>query len=144
MSRSSRIIAVVGTLVVLVIAFFVLSPGGSDEPATTTTTARGSAPGPATTTVAPAASPNLATIVVRNGKPVGGVEKITVKKGDRAAIQVSSPDTTDEIHLHGYDLKRNLKAGGQVRFVFKANADGIYVIELEGTGTQIGQLVVNP
>jgi heme/copper-type cytochrome/quinol oxidase subunit 2 len=142
MSRSSRILAVLGALVVLVIAFFALSPGGSDKPATTTTTARGSAPGPPTTTAA--ASPNLATIVVRSGKPVGGVQKITVNKGDRVAIQVSSPDTSDEIHLHGYNLKRNLKGGGLVRFDFKANADGIYVIELEGSGTQIGQLVVNP
>jgi FtsP/CotA-like multicopper oxidase with cupredoxin domain len=144
MNASSRILAVVGTLVVLVIAFVVLSPGGSDEPATTATTATGSATAPATTAAAAAPSANLATIVVRNGKPVGGVQKITVKKGGRAAIQVSSPDTSDEIHLHGYDLKRNLKAGGKVRFVFKANADGIYVIELEGSGTQIGQLVVNP
>ena len=57
---------------------------------------------------------------------------------------MSSPDTTDEIHLHGYDLKRDLKAGGSVRFTFVASTDGIYEIELEGAGVQIASLVVEP
>ena len=81
---------------------------------------------------------------MRGGKPVGGVKRIELTKGDRARIEVSSPDTSDEIHLHGYDLKRDLKAGGRVRFSFIANADGIYEIELEGAGVQIGELVVEP
>ena len=81
---------------------------------------------------------------MRGGKPVGGVKRIKLTKGDRARIEVSSADTTDEIHLHGYDLKRDLKAGGRVRFSFEANADGIYEIELEGAGVQIGELVVEP
>ncbi|HWI06487.1 MAG TPA: hypothetical protein VNT54_03095, partial [Solirubrobacteraceae bacterium] len=59
-------------------------------------------------------------------------------------IQISSPDTTDEIHLHGYDLYRDLKAGGSVRYSFEANAEGIFEIELHGSGTQIGELVVEP
>ncbi len=72
------------------------------------------------------------------------MKKITVTKGDRVRIEVASPDTSDEIHLHGYDLKRDLKAGGRVRFSFGADAEGIFEIELEGTGTQIGKLVVEP
>lgn len=122
MTRTQRILAAVGTLVVLVIAFVVLSPGGSDKKTTAAYT----------------------TITVRGGKPVGGVKKITINKGDTARIEVTSPDTTSEIHLHGYDLKRELKAGGSVRYTFVAKTDGIYVIELEGTGTQIGSLVVEP
>ena len=81
---------------------------------------------------------------MRGGKPVGGIKKITISKGDRARIEVTSPDTTDEIHLHGYDLKRDLKAGGSVRFSFVASTDGIYEIELEGAGVQIASLVVEP
>jgi heme/copper-type cytochrome/quinol oxidase subunit 2 len=81
---------------------------------------------------------------VRDGKPLGGVQKIRVKKGKQARIAVSSPDTASEIHLHGYDLMRDLKAGGEVRFSFEANADGIYEMELEGTGVKIAELVVEP
>jgi hypothetical protein len=148
-SRPARIAAVVGTLVVLVVAFFVLRP--SDD-AKTPTTAQTTAPPPATgtdTAEAPAApppppAPEFAKIRVRDGKPVGGVKRIELTKGDRARIEVSSPDTSDEIHLHGYDIARDLEAGGRVRFSFEADADGIYEIELEGAGVQIGELVVNP
>jgi heme/copper-type cytochrome/quinol oxidase subunit 2 len=148
-SRSSRILALVAAIVVIVIAFVVLSPGGDDE-ATPTTAPAGSSAGTNTTLTgtavqtAPVQSPNLATIVVRAKKPVGGIKKIEVKKGSRVIIQVSSPDTSDEIHLHGYDLKRDLEAGGEVRFMFTASSDGIYEIELEGAGVQIGELTVEP
>ncbi len=149
MSRSARIIAVIGTLVVLVVAFVVLRPGDDDEPSTTQTAAAPAPPPASGTTTAPAPpppppAPEFEQIVVRGGKPAGGVKRIELTKGDRARIEVSSPDTSDEIHLHGYDLKRDLKAGGKVRFSFTADADGIYEIELEGAGVQIGELVVQP
>ena len=67
-----------------------------------------------------------------------------MKNGDRARIQVTTPDTTDEIHLHGYDVTRDLKPGMRARFSFEANAEGIFEIELHGTGTQIAELVVEP
>jgi heme/copper-type cytochrome/quinol oxidase subunit 2 len=141
-SRTSRILAAVATIVVLVIAFAVLSPGGDDDTTPTTTSTTSAAP--TTSTVAPAQTSNRASIVVRAGKPVGGIEKITLKKGSRAIIQVSSPDTSDEIHIHGYDLKKDLEAGGQVRFMFTAKTDGVYEIELEDAGVQIAQLSVEP
>lgn len=143
MSRQGRIGLVVATLVVLVVAFVVLSPGGDDKTDKASTTAAPAAQtGTATTGASPA--PTYETIRVAGRQPVGGIKTITVNKGDQVRIQVSSPDTTDEIHLHGYDLKRDLTAGGRVRFSFKATADGIYEIELEGSGTQIGKLVVEP
>jgi heme/copper-type cytochrome/quinol oxidase subunit 2 len=149
-SRNARIAAVAGTFVVLVIAFLAFRP--SDEATTPTATETQAATTPAGTTTAPAsttttkvpAAAKYTTIVVEGGKPVGGIKKITVTKGDQARIEVSSPDTTDEIHLHGYDLKRDLEAGGNVRFNFTADADGIYEIELEDAGVQIGELVVEP
>jgi FtsP/CotA-like multicopper oxidase with cupredoxin domain len=136
-------------VVVLGGALIVLSPGGNggDKGASTTPTApaattdaRGTATAPTATTPA---SP-LNTIVVKGGQPVGGVKTITVHKGDRVRIEVTSPDTTSEIHLHGYDIKRELKAGGNVRFSFVANAEGIFEMELEQTAVQIAKIVVEP
>ncbi len=151
MSTTSRILAIAGTLAVLVIAFIVLSPGDNkDKTASTTSTATTTPAATATTgDGAPQAepappTPTFTTVTVRGGKPVGGIKKIEISKGDRARIEITSPDTTDEIHLHGYDLKRDLKAGGSVRFSFVAKSDGIYEIELEGAGVQIAELVVNP
>jgi hypothetical protein len=146
MSRNGRLLAIAATLVVLVVAFVVLSPGDDDEPTTpattqtTTSTSTAAAPAPPP----PPPTPNLATVVVRESKPVGGVKRIEVKKGSRVVIQVSSSDTSDEVHLHGYDIKRDLEAGGEVRFMFTAKTDGIYEMELEDAGVQIAELVVEP
>ena len=111
MSRQARIGLVVATLVVLVVAFVVLSPGGDDESDQPTTTAAApppaQTPGDTATTPAPPPpppAPSFETIRVKGGQPVGGIKTVTVDKGDRVRIQVSSTDTTDEIHLHGYDL----------------------------------------
>lgn len=157
MSNGTRIGLLVGTVVALVLAFVLLSPGGDDEEGNTATTPSVSVPAttaespaddPAQTATAvtppPPPAPTFETIRVRGAKPVGGVQTITVKKGERARFQVSSPDTSDEVHLHGYDIVRDLEAGGSVRFAFKADAEGIFEIELEGAHAEIGKLVVEP
>jgi FtsP/CotA-like multicopper oxidase with cupredoxin domain len=149
MSSRARIGLVVATVIVLVVAFVVLSPGGDDENANsgaTTATTPVARAGQSTASAPPAADhePAFQTIRIAGGKPAGGIKKISLKQGDTARIRVSSRDTSDEIHLHGYDLKRDLKAGGSVQFQFKADAEGIFEIELEGAGVQIGELTVEP
>jgi hypothetical protein len=74
---------------------------------------------------------------------VGGVQKITVKKGGRVRFKVVS-DTADEIHVHGYDFHKDVTAGGSVSFDFPAKIDGVFVIELEKRSEQIASLQVNP
>jgi FtsP/CotA-like multicopper oxidase with cupredoxin domain len=146
MSNAQRLVLLVGAVVVIVVGFVLLSPGGNDggdqKAATTATTTPPT--GTRTVVATPVPRPALATIDVQRGKPVGGVKTITVKKGERVLIYVTSSDTSDEVHLHGYDLKRNLRAGGQVTFSFKANAEGIFEMELESSATQIAKLVVRP
>lgn len=155
MSTQGRIGLIVATLVVLVAAFVLLSPGGDDEPdqASTTTPvapvappATGTTAATATTPAAPAPppAPSFETIRVKASQPVGGVKTITANKGDRVRIRVSSTDTTDEIHLHGYDKYGDVKPGSSARLSFEANVEGIFEIELHGSGTQIGKLVVEP
>ena len=150
MSSGARVGVVVATVVVLVLAFVLLSPGDDDSPTVSTPTASTPAAAPdgaELTTTAPATAEPLqqfTTIRVRNGEPADGVKTITVKKGERARIQVASQDTSDEVHLHGYDLTRDLKAGDSVRFSFEADAEGVFEIELEGAHALIGKLVVEP
>jgi hypothetical protein len=141
MSRTQRLLLLAVAVVVIVVGFVVLSPGGDDQNATTTAT---SPAGPRTVTATPVPEPVLATIDVRGGKPVGGIKTITARKGERLLVSVTSPDTTDEVHLHGYDIKRNLRAGGRVTFSFTATAEGIFEMELESTATQIAKLVIQP
>ena len=52
-------------------------------------------------------------------------------------------DVSDEIHLHGYDIPKDVKAGGSVSLTSR-ELDGVFEIELENRKEQIAELRVNP
>jgi len=83
------------------------------------------------------------TITVKNGEPVGGVQELEYSAGDQVRFKVDS-DVADEIHVHGYDLMKDVPAGGSVSFSFPAEIEGIFEVELEGRKEQIAELRVNP
>ncbi len=89
------------------------------------------------------ASASVPTIEVRDGEPVGGIEKIEVSAGEQVRFRVHS-DVAEEVHVHGYDLMKDVPAGGTVEFDFPADIEGIFEAELEGVGVQILELRVNP
>jgi hypothetical protein len=145
-SRTQRLLLLAVAVAVVVAAFVVLRPGsGDDRPASTqpsSTTAATATTGAASPSAQPAAPP-VPTIRIVDGKPVGGVKKISVAKGDRIRLKVVS-DVADEIHVHGYDLKKDVAAGGTARFSFPATIDGRFEVELENAGQQIASLEVQP
>ena len=85
----------------------------------------------------------LETIVVRSGEPVGGVAELEYDAGEEVRFRVSS-DVADEVHVHGYDISKDVPAGGSVRFSFPARLEGVFEVELEGRHEQIAELRVNP
>jgi hypothetical protein len=89
------------------------------------------------------AAHTVPTIVVKDGAPVGGVRDLTYVEGDRIRFQVDS-DVSDEIHIHGYDISKDIEAGGSARFDFPAGLEGVFEVELEGRTAQIAELRVNP
>jgi cytoskeletal protein RodZ len=89
------------------------------------------------------AQPAVQTIRVVNGQPQGGVKTVSFKKGDQVRLKVQS-DVADEIHVHGYDLMKDVEKGGSVEFDFKATIEGRFEVELENAGTQIANLEVTP
>jgi hypothetical protein len=82
-------------------------------------------------------------IVVKDGKPVGGIRTLTYNRGDRIHFKVDS-DVSDEVHLHGYDVMKDVKAGGSVAFDVPATIEGVFEAELEGRKEQIAEITVNP
>jgi hypothetical protein len=84
-----------------------------------------------------------ATIAVKNGEPVGGVQRLEYSAGDQIRFTVDS-DVADEVHVHGYDLMKDVPAGGSVSFSFPAEIEGIFEVELEGRKEQIAEIRVNP
>jgi hypothetical protein len=113
--------------------------GKSSAPTTTATTTGANATG--ATTTAATAVPVTIRVLVKGGKPVGGIQRATVKKGQKVAILVHS-DVADEVHVHGYDLHKDVDAGGTVRIVFPATITGVFEAELESRKLQIVELTV--
>jgi hypothetical protein len=103
------------------------------QPTTTTTTA----------TTPPPPGPTVVRVRVVNAAPSGGIVRRTVQRGDRVAIVVTS-DVADHVHLHGYDVMRDVAAGGTARIRFRATVPGRFEVELEDRGVQIADLTVEP
>ena len=95
-----------------------------------------------TTQTAPSA-PAIPTVRVVNGQPQGGVERLQFTRGERVRFKVRS-DVADEVHVHGYDVSKDVSAGGSVTFSFPATIEGRFEVELEAAHTQIAELEVEP
>jgi hypothetical protein len=151
-SRGARIAVVLVAAAVVVVLFFVLRDGGEDGDATTsvaeqTTTAEE----PAGDAVNPPQEPKPkppkpesfeAEIEVEGGAPVGGVQDLEVPAGEQATITVTSPDTTEHVHLHGYDIFSDLAPGKPAKIEFEATIDGVFEMELEDSVTPIAEVTV--
>jgi hypothetical protein len=121
-SNAMRALAGIALVVVAVVLLVVLKSGGSSDSATTK---------------------GVTTIVIKHGKPVGGIAQLTYNKGEQVRFTVDS-DVSDEVHMHGYDIMKDVKAGGSVSFDFPATIEGVFEAELEGRKEQILELTVNP
>ena len=68
----------------------------------------------------------------------------SAKQGDRVTMTITA-DSKEEIHLHGYDIPFAVPAaGGRVTHSFKADRTGSFEMEIEGSGTHLGQFQVSP
>jgi hypothetical protein len=120
-ARNQRLGLIALAVVVLVAGFVLARSGGSDDKK----------------------SSEGSVVVVRNAKPVGGVQKLSFKKGDRIDFTVRS-DVADEVHFHGYDIGKDVDAGGTVRFQTPATDEGRFEVELENRKQQIAEVEVTP
>ena len=134
------IVASACLLAVTVIAGCGSDDGTSTETTDTTTVATTTT---TTETTPPPAGPTEIRIVVVNGAPKGGIVREKVDKDDSVVLVVKS-DVADEIHLHGYDVSRDVEAGGTARLRFKATIPGRFEVELEERGVQIADITVTP
>jgi hypothetical protein len=150
LSGAQRAAIVIGAVVVLIVAYVLIQGGGDDSskdtastPATTAATSTSGSTSSASTGQETTPAPAPPTVRVVNAKPQGGIQKLNFKKGDQISFRVVS-DTADEIHVHGYDLMKDVPKGGSVTFSFKGSIDGRFVVELENHGEQIAELDVAP
>ena len=123
------------------------SCGGDDSDKTTVAVTTTSLPETETTTTtettAPPTGPTEIRIAVVNGAPKGGIVREKVEKNDRVVLVVRS-DVSDHVHLHGYDVMRDVAPGAPARLAFKATIPGRFEVELEDRGVQIADITVEP
>ncbi len=156
MNSTRRLIAIAAIVIVAAIGFIVAkasddspepapAPTGATAPAAPAGTATGTGTG---TAAAPAprarrATPAVPQIVVRGLQPQGGVKELVFRKGDTIRFAVVS-DQPEEVHLHGYDVAREVAPGRPAVFAVPARIEGIFEAELEHSGTQIAKVTVEP
>jgi hypothetical protein len=149
-SRTRTLVIGVAAVAVAVILFVVLQGSdddGDSESATTTTAveeqtggddgSQGNGGGQEPE------EPEVARIVVRNGQPVGGVQELEVAKGEDIRFVVES-DVAEEVHLHGYDVAKDVEAGGEVSFDVPATIEGVFEVELEHSVVPLAEITVTP
>jgi hypothetical protein len=147
-----RIAILAAAAAAVVVLFLVFRPGGDDEsssapPPTTAATTATSPTQPTTPTETEPAPPpptvSRAVINVRGGEPVPGIRRLSMHK-DRRLILVVTADVSDHVHIHGYDVMRDVAPGQPARFDLRTTIVGRFEIELEDRHKQIGQLTVTP
>jgi hypothetical protein len=148
-SRAQRLTFLAIAVVIAVVAVVILASSGNDEEeattpaATPTATATPTAGADATPTETPTPSP---TPTPKPEPPLvepGSVAKLRFTEGDTVRFRVRS-DVSDHVHVHGYDLMKDVEPGKTITFSFPATITGIFEIELEDRGEQIAQLRVDP
>jgi hypothetical protein len=142
-----KVVLVLAGAAAVVGLFFVARPGDDDDneaspPPPPTATGRMT-----TTTTTPTrprpVGPRRITIVVRGGRVLGGLKRPRLERGERAVLVVRA-DVSDHVHLHGYDIMRDVSPGRPARLRFRATIPGRFEVELEDRRLQIAQLEVRP
>jgi hypothetical protein len=149
MSSGARLSFLAIAVVILVVAFVALRPS-SDDPETTadaptaTPTLTETPAAGETSTPAPTETPTPKPTVDPGPLLTGSkVVKLRFDKGDTVRFRVRSPQD-EEVHIHGYDIKKDVKANQTARVAFQAKIDGIFEIEFEHSAKQIAELRVDP
>lgn len=151
MKPSTRWIVLAAGVLAAAGLFLLVRPEGSPEgpaspaAATSAPTASDGSPEVPTGSQTPA-SPQETVAVIRvtvRGGDVDAPREPTVKRGERVRIVVDA-DVTDEIHLHGYDRSAEVRPGRPGVLTFRADAPGVFEVELEDAGLLLFELTVEP
>lgn len=84
---------------------------------------------------------NVTIDVTVTGAKSMSPSQLTAHHNDNLTINITS-DTDGEVHLHGYDIHFETRAGQTVSHTFKAVNTGGFDIEWESTSAPLGTLTV--
>jgi hypothetical protein len=90
-----------------------------------------------------AAGPQTREFDLRISEGVMESSDIAVAEDDRVVLRILT-DSPLEVHVHGYDLERELEPDEPVRLSFEADLTERFEIEAHETEEKLGTLVVEP
>ena len=148
MSRHQRLSFLGIAAVIAVVAIVVLTVGGGSDDTTTDDSANTSAQQTATATATaedgqetstPTPTPKPQPPLLQAGK----VTKLRFDEGETVRFRLRS-DEPEHVHIHGYDIMKEVEPGQTANVAFKATITGIFEIEFEESAEEIGELRVDP
>jgi hypothetical protein len=147
MSRSQRFTFLAIAVVIAVVAVVVLADSSEDDtepnPSSATATATST---PEESTGMETPTPTPTRTATPEPPPLLTADKVTdleATEGETVKFRVRS-DEPEEVHVHGYDISKDIEAGQTATMSFKATITGIFEIEFEHSATQIAELKVEP
>ena len=147
MSRSQRLTFLgLAALVAIVAVVILVVAGGSGDStdeqaaaptatATATPEAQQASPGE-TPTATPTTDPGPLLTAAKE-------QEIDATEGDTVRFRVKA-DEAEEVHVHGYNIEKEIPAGETVAISFKATITGIFEIEFHHSGATLARLKVEP
>ena len=83
------------------------------------------------------AEPRSFEVTLERGRVVSGETAFVVQRGAQVTLDVAS-DMAGVFHVHGYDLRARVEAGGAGRIAFEADATGRFTIAMHPSGPMEG------
>lgn len=148
MGTRARIAVSIAFIAAAVLAFVLFKGGSSSSTTKTAAATQTKSTAPVATT--PAFRVIRADVRVGSSGPADGVADIKANAGDRIVITVTSTGFAGEVHLHGFDVHRDVSPGRPAVFdlspkrTAQPEGQGSFEMELEATATLIARLRVSP
>ena len=157
MNPDFRKVALIAASLGLLVSLFVALRPDDEDAASTTTVQTTTAPPPATTserttteatttqatTTAPPEPEVVRARIVVRADVAPRAKRLSVRR-DRQLVLIVDSALADHVHVHGYDLMADVAPGKPATIRFKATTPGLFEIELEDRGLEIGELEVRP
>lgn len=80
-------------------------------------------------------------VSIAKGRISGATGRVQVARGSSVSLVVTS-DVADEVHLHGYDIEKELVPGRPTTLQFIASLTGVFEVELHKANVVLVHLQV--
>jgi hypothetical protein len=141
MSQRQRFTFLAIAVVIAVVAIVVLADTSEDDTAPSLSSATAT---PTATTEESTGTETPTPTPTPEPPPLLTADKVTkleATEGETVKFRVRA-DEPEEVHVHGYDISKDLEPGQTATMSFKATINGIFEIEFEHSAEQIGELKV--